>query len=74
MLFTSFGRKKPAPASLPKQELRHLTSNEARHVTGGPMVSPTLGDKLAEMRELAPEEERLASGGSGGLAGLGRRP
>lgn len=65
VLFTSFAKKKPAPASLPKEDLRPLTPDEARHVTGGPMVSPTLGDKPAEMRGLSPEEVRLVSGGPG---------
>lgn len=74
MLFTSFAKqKKPAAAPVPKEDMRPLTPHEVRHVTGGPMASPTLGDKPAEMRELSPEELRLVSGGPGGFAVLGNR-
>lgn len=60
---TSPAKKKRAPANAPKEDMRPLTPTEVRHVTGGPMASPTLGDRLAQMRELSPEELRLVAGG-----------
>ena len=58
----------------PTPPMRELTPKEVRQVAGGPMGSPTLGNKPTGMRELTPEEVRQVSGGPGGYPGLGLPP
>lgn len=61
-------------ASAATSPMRELAPEEMRQVAGGPMGSPTLGDKPTGMRELALEEVRQVSGGPGGYPGLGLPP
>lgn len=71
-MFFKSSKKPDVPKATPP--MRPLTPAEVRQVVGGPMGSPTLGNKPSEPRELMPTEIRLVSGGPGGYPGLGVPP
>lgn len=71
-MFFKSSKKPDVPKATPP--MRPLTPAEVRQVVGGPMGSPTLGNKPSEPRELMPAEIRLVSGGPGGYPGLGVPP
>jgi hypothetical protein len=63
-MFFKSSKKQEVPQATPP--MRELTPEEVRQVVGGPMGSPTLGNKPSEPREFTLTEVRLVSGGPGG--------
>lgn len=62
-MFFKSSKKPDVPKATPP--MRELTPGEIRQVVGGPMGSPTRGNKPSEPHELTPTEVRLGSGGPG---------
>jgi hypothetical protein len=63
-MFFKSSKKQEVPQATPP--MRELTPEEVRQVVGGPMGSPTLGNKPSEPHEFTLTEVRLVSGGPGG--------